>query len=332
MISVVLPVYNAQETLEESISSIVSQTYRDFELIIINNASTDKSNAVIQAWMDRDKRIRKVDEPRKGLVFAFNRGLEEVRGDWIARMDADDIAFPDRFQKQINYMFNNPDVDLLGTQIKMFGAKEKITNFPLTHRGIELDLCFRNCIAHPSLMIRRERIGNFRYEAGYNISDDYIQWIRWLNKYKFANLAEPLVQYRVHESQSTRSGSDMVKTTERKVMKEALAHWSVYLSEEQVRIHHEFTRHINFKTKNDFTQEVKLLGQLFKKTKEHSNVESLSILRSHWNRLLNSSGISSNRKLWAHLTSPISDMPLALWRKSRRDRVKQILGGGGRGE
>lgn len=325
MISVVLPVHNAQETLDESISSIVSQTYRHFELIVVNNASTDQSAAIAHQWKLRDDRIRIVDEPRKGLVFAFNRGMAEVKGDWIARMDADDVAHPERFQKQMDYMTKNPEVDVLGTQMRMFGAKEKTTDFPLTHKGIALDLCFRNCIAHPTVMIQRQRIKNITYPEGYDISDDYIQWVRWSQSYQFANLPDALLSYRVHSSQITRSKADIVKKTEKLVLKEAFKNQGIFLADIDIDVHWRFCRQMEFQSGTEVLREARVLTKLWSKTSKE-NEEGRNIILNHFNRLIDDTNGFFFERTVSYIMSSISDAPLDLFRKSRRLKLKKTLG------
>ncbi|MES2308267.1 MAG: glycosyltransferase [Verrucomicrobiota bacterium] len=326
MISVVLPVHNAEATLEECISSIVKQTYRAFELIVVNNASTDRSNAVIQSWINRDKRIRKVDEPRKGLVFAFNRGMAEVKGEWIARMDADDVAHPERFEKQINYLLKNSNIDVLGTQIQMFGSKTKTTDFPLTHDGIVIDFCFRNCIAHPTVLIRRERIKFLGYPQGYDISDDYVQWVRWSQNYQFANLAEPLLNYRVHSSQITRSKAEIVKKTEMLVLKEAFSNQEIFLTEMDLRIHQQFCRYLPFHSGIEILREAHILNKLWKRVVNTGNKEGRNLIYNHWSRLIEGFSEFPFERALSHLFSSIPDSSFHLFRKSRRTQLRKITG------
>ena len=325
MISIVLPVHNSEATIEESISSIVDQTFTNFELIVINNASTDQSTTIIDRWMGRDKRIRLVDEARKGLAFAFNRGMSEVRGEWVARMDADDIAHPERFQRQIQFMQENPKVDALGTQMDMFGSKAKRTDFPLTHDGIVIDFCFRNCMAHPTLLIRRERIESLLYPSGFDISDDYIQWVRWSKRYQFSNLPDALLKYRVHSSQITRSKADIVKKTEKLVLKEAFKNQGILLADIDIDVHWRFCRQMEFQSGIEVLREARILNKLWKKTPQQ-NEEGRNIILKHFNRLIDVASVFPIERTFSYIASSISDAPLNLFRKSRRTKLKSITG------
>ena len=121
LISVVLPAYNVQDTIGESIDSILSQTFTDFELIIINDGSQDNTEEVIHAYSD--KRIRYYrNEKNEGLIYTLNRGLDLAQGKYIARMDADDVSLPTRFEKQVKVMEESPNIVVCGTQIILFGV------------------------------------------------------------------------------------------------------------------------------------------------------------------------------------------------------------------
>lgn len=197
-VTVLLPVYNAQQYITESIDSILKQTFCDFELLIINDGSTDASCDIIKEY--NDNRIRFIDNKQnRGLIAVLNQGLHLAKGTYIARMDADDIALPERLAKQIAFLDKEQEIGILGTQIEHFGdTKKKISHFPLKV-GI-LDLLRNCCISHPTVMLRKSIFQQYQlyYSEEYGSSEDYELWSRAIHIMKIANLPEVLLKYRWH--------------------------------------------------------------------------------------------------------------------------------------
>ncbi|MBO5705288.1 MAG: glycosyltransferase family 2 protein [Alphaproteobacteria bacterium] len=197
-VSVILPAYNAEMYLAEAIESILGQTYTDFELIILNDGSTDNTPEIIKHYADLDERIVFIDNNvNQGLIAVLNQGLDMARGEFVARMDSDDISLPTRFEKQVKYLDANPDVGVLGTLIHGFGK------FDLS--GIQipvvtaLDMLKENYIAHPSVMMRKSILDkyNLRYDPKYNHCEDIELWTRMIFLTKFRNIMEVLLMYRI---------------------------------------------------------------------------------------------------------------------------------------
>lgn len=197
-VSVILPAYNAERFIGEAIDSILAQTYRDFELIIINDGSTDLTPDIIRQYAKKDKRIRFFNNRKnRGLIYVLNMGLRKVRGEYIARMDADDISLPTRFEKQVAYMDANPDVGVLGTVIEAFGI---YTGYGIQKPVVELsDFITDNYVAHPTVMIRGSvmRKYGFQYNPEYKHVEDYELWMRMVQVTKIHNISEVLLRYRV---------------------------------------------------------------------------------------------------------------------------------------
>ncbi len=201
-ISVLMPVYNPKEEyLRESIESILNQTYSDYEFIIINDSSTNNAKQVILSY--DDSRIKYFEnEENLGLIKTLNRGLELVTGEYIARMDQDDISLPERFAKQVDFLDNNKDIDVLGTWFKRF-PKDIIMDLPSEDADIkEFFLFNNNAIGHPTVMIRKSTLDkyDFKYNEEHKNAEDYGLWLNMMEKTKFANLPEVLLNYRLHEN------------------------------------------------------------------------------------------------------------------------------------
>lgn len=202
-----MPVYNAEKFVAEAIESILAQTYRDFELIIVDDASTDGSWNIVRKYKKRyPGRVRAVRMRRNincGGDACANRAFRLARGEYIARMDADDIAHPDRLAKQVVYMRRHTDVILLGTQAYVIDAQGHITGEktePTTHEDIRAHYFVYHPMIHPSVMIRRSLLPkkHWLYRIKYNANNDLLTFFELLNYGKFANLGQKLLYYRIH--------------------------------------------------------------------------------------------------------------------------------------
>lgn len=198
LVSVILPVYNAEKYLEEAIESILNQSFDDFELIIIDDGSTDLSASIIQSY--QDQRIVFIsNHQNKRLIETLNIGLSRAKGKYIARMDADDISLPDRLSKQVEFLENNIDYVLVGTNYQTFGFSSEVSDLPITDEEIKLELFFKCPLAHPTVMIRNEVIQKKQiyYPAEFLHMEDIALWFKLMNEGKFANLRDVLLKYRI---------------------------------------------------------------------------------------------------------------------------------------
>lgn len=196
-ISVVMPVYNGGPYLRASVESILAQTFGDFEFLIVNDGSTDGSGEVLDEFAQRDARVRIFHQENKGMNASNNRACAEARGEFIARMDDDDISHPERFQKQIAFMDAHPDVGILGTRVSYINAEGEPTpgEWPKwAPPGVNgWDLLFKTCLCHPTTLMRRAVLADlnfYRPDAPY--ADDYDLWSRALFTTRLANLKDKL--------------------------------------------------------------------------------------------------------------------------------------------
>lgn len=200
-VSVLLPVHNAAVYVRRAIDSILRQTYSDFELIVINDASTDGSAIVLDDIND-PRIVRLTFEKNQGIVNSLNAGLAKARGRYIARMDADDIATPDRFTCQVAYLDQNRNVCVVGSWIRGFGDVRHpyIHRYPISHAEIQANLLFESPLAHPSVMIRRDMLDRLEhlYSENFPYVEDWELWSRLVHAGKAANIPLPLLNYRIH--------------------------------------------------------------------------------------------------------------------------------------
>ena len=204
-ISVVLPVYNAERYLREAVDSILAQTFTDFELILINDGSTDGSGDICREYSQNDPRIVLIDRPNGGLVSALNDGIAKARAPLIARMDADDISMPERFACQYAHMMEHPNLAVLGSAIRLIDETGQITglgSYPLSPTEVKDALTSGwNCpVAHPVAMMKRDVVLDIGgYRAAFTHAEDYDLWLRLVERDQgIANLPQTLLNYRTH--------------------------------------------------------------------------------------------------------------------------------------
>lgn len=207
-ISVIMSCYNREKYVSEAIESILNQTFKDFEFIIIDDCSTDKSADIIEKYAQSDDRIVFIkNKKNKGLIYNLNKGLELSRGKYIARMDDDDISYPKRFEKQFHFMESNSDIAVCGTYIEIIGNKNAQSWINETDpEKLSVLMNFCNPMCHPTVMMRNEflRKYNLKYNPKNLHAEEYGLWADViLNNGKFANLSDTLLQYRVHKNRIT---------------------------------------------------------------------------------------------------------------------------------
>jgi glycosyltransferase involved in cell wall biosynthesis len=207
-VSVIMSVYNEEATIAEAIESIIVQTYTNWELIIVNDCSTDSSPEIVRRYARKQDRIRILEnEHRLGLAASLNKGIKAARGEYIARMDGDDFSYRERLEKQATFMIDNPVVDVLGAGAELIDGNGKTlanVNLPETHDELSADI-HRFCpFFHPSVIMRREFL---KRSGGYNErlrrGQDFDLWSRMCRKATFHNLQEPLIRYQTNSYKSS---------------------------------------------------------------------------------------------------------------------------------
>lgn len=217
LISVILPVYNGEKYLKESIESILNQTYTNFEFIIINDGSKDSSLEIIKEYEKEDERIVAVSRENKGLIATLNEGIEKAKGKYIARMDQDDISLPQRLETQLKYMITN-NLDICGGNYLIIDQNSKTistSEVPENFSEILLTMVSNVPFAHPSVMIKIFFLDDKKLKYGingYRNAEDLDLWINMYNKNaKFGNVREQIMKYRVIATSMSRTNHKKIK-------------------------------------------------------------------------------------------------------------------------
>lgn len=206
-----MPCYNVEKYVHTAIKSILNQTYKNFEFLILDDGSTDKTKNIIKS-IDDERIILFECDLNQGLVKQLNKGISAAKGEYIARMDADDWAHPDRLTIQVNYLLKNPDVGVCGTDINLWdGNKIKGTwKFPISDQEIKTRLFFKCPFAHPSVIYRKSLFNNNAevYNSSYFPAEDYELWLRLKTKTSFHNINKTLLKYRISPNSISNTQSD----------------------------------------------------------------------------------------------------------------------------
>jgi glycosyltransferase involved in cell wall biosynthesis len=204
LISVIMPVYNCEKFVAEAVESVIGQTERNWELIILDDGSTDNSLKVLEAL--RDPRIQVIASGQnRGLSYQMNTGISLARGEFIAIAHADDINEPTRFSAQLDRLEKDPSIGVLGTWVKFFGARQGVGEFPVDPADCRVLMLDYSPIANPTAMVRKSLLDQLPslYRQDLVAAEDYDLWERLIALTSFANLPQPLVHYRIHSMQNS---------------------------------------------------------------------------------------------------------------------------------
>jgi glycosyltransferase involved in cell wall biosynthesis len=206
--SVLMPVYNAEPYVGAAVESILQQTYADFEFVIVDDGSTDRSREILEGYAARDPRITLISRPNTGYLRALNEGLALCHGEFVVRMDADDVALADRLRQQIAFLDAHPECVMVGSALLRIDADGDVLcheRLPENHEEIEARLLrVEGAIAHPAAVIRRQvlvEVGGYR--ESYYGAEDHDLWLRLAERGRLANLPEALLKCRVHAANFT---------------------------------------------------------------------------------------------------------------------------------
>ena len=205
------------EMITGAIASIVQQTYTNWELHILDDSTKAETIAAIDAFKEDSRIVIHRFDERLGFIKSLNKGLELSKGEFIARMDGDDISYPDRFEKEVNYLESHKGVMVVGGQMNIMNENGQITSsrsYPTGGVKFYLFSCIRNPLAHPTIMMRREVVDKgYRYDDSLRMSEDLDLWLRLMNDgYKLANISDTVINYRVMDNFLEKRSSDIQRT------------------------------------------------------------------------------------------------------------------------
>lgn len=210
VLSVVLPVYNGLPYLRQAVESVLTQSFGNFELIVINDGSSDGSQELLESF--DDARLRIVQQENRGLAATLNIGIAQARGRYLARQDQDDICLPGRFEKQVDFLDANMDVMLLGTAAEIWeghSRTERVMCHAIDGQALKFGLLFNNYFIHSSVMLRRsvfERVGGYSEDKARQPPEDYELWSRIAREFNVGNLPDVLLVYREVSNSMSRTG------------------------------------------------------------------------------------------------------------------------------
>jgi glycosyltransferase involved in cell wall biosynthesis len=203
-----MSVYNGERYLRESVDGILGQSFRDLEFVIVDDGSTDSTSSLLLECEASDSRVHVIRQQHAGMVAGLIAGCSRARGRLLARIDADDVALPTRFEQQVAFLEAHPEVGVLGTRVEVIDGEGRVlrTSNPVRHHAFAAwKLLLWPSVAHPSVMMRRALLQDCGgYDAAFEYAEDYELWTRLVEVTRFANLPEALTRYRVHDGMTTR--------------------------------------------------------------------------------------------------------------------------------
>ena len=223
-LTIVTPVYNGEKFLEETIESVLNQTFTDFKYILLNDNSTDSSLSILEKYAAKDNRIMIVNkEENVGPANLRNEGIALAETNFVALIDADDIAMPTRFEKQIKVLEANEKLGLCGTWFTIFGdKKEKVIRHSVTHDELKVQM-LNNCgIGNPTVMLRKNLLGDIKFDNQFVPAEDYGLFCEFINVAEFYNIPESLLRYRWHPNNISQTKVENLRKSEVLIKKRQL--------------------------------------------------------------------------------------------------------------
>lgn len=275
-ITVLMPVYNSEKYLKDSIESILNQTYDDFDFLIINDGSTDSSEDIILSYKDK-RIIYKKNIENLGLIKTLNYGIKLISTKYIVRMDSDDISYAKRFEKQLKYMEENPDIAVLGTSILIFNDKKVIRKHIVNthHKTIKTELLFYSALMSPTVIIRKAILdeNDFVYNDEHEAAEDFGLWQKISFKYKLSNLSEVLLKYRINQSGITINAEKNIEKRDRIhsiIYKQGFESLDIYPTKHELKLFRLFSTGRVFQN----IEELKLLSTLLDQIIINSHIKN----------------------------------------------------------
>ncbi len=267
LVSVLMPVYNARAYIAEAIESLLDQSYQNLEIVIIDDGSTDGSERVVEKYIKNDSRIRLWRQSNGGIVQALNLGINLCKGEYVARADADDICRRGRIETQLRFLVENTEYGIVGSWVKLFGAKNEIWHHRKEDNFIRNMMFFKTCgFSHSSVMFRKSVLDEFRYNSEFPHVEDVELFMRVSREsaWKFANIPEVLVDYRTHEEQVSEKYQRKQNLGFYALTKRHIRNVYPEVNDYDMALHKSLCEGSTSQTLNDFLQKGKWLEKLSK--------------------------------------------------------------------
>lgn len=268
-LTVLMPVYNAEKYVKEAIDSILNQRFTEFDFVIVNDGSTDKSEEIIRSYTDPRIKYYK-NEVNSGIVKTLNVGLDLINTEYIIRMDSDDIAVPDRLSIQKEFMDKHPEVGVCSSYYEIFGNENQIIQLPSNNEVIKAYLIFGSQICHPATIIRTSVLknNNLHYSGAFPHMEDYDLWFRLKDLTNFANIEQVLLKYRVTGENVTIRNYDTILERKYAFYKNILKSLDIDLSKNDFYFHNAFDTNKNIPLKEKIVKYRNWLDTLIKRNAE----------------------------------------------------------------
>lgn len=333
-ITVLMPVYNVEPFIKEAIESVLNQSYSDFELLIIDDASTDDTVNRITAFSD--SRIKLIKKPKNlGLIDSLNLGIKLAKGQYIARMDGDDISTPDRFQKQLDVLLNNPEIKACGCWLQRFGNHGKIIKHKEFHEEILTELLMQCSMSLGSVMFEKKAFENYSFDENKKHVEDYDFWSRvsWISK--LYNIQEVLYHYRSHDTQVTKLYYDIQRKGDVDIklfLFKKLNYDNEVFTDDLIAKMLWITQKISMNDLALFFKWIKQLSLKNKKLKIYSQKELIDVLQIIKRRLVfelyfeqTSTGLDKKGRLQALAYLPIEELLFVIRGKTREMLKTKVI-------
>jgi len=305
-LTVIMPVHNAAPFIRAAVESVLSQSFRDFEFLIIDDASTDESSSIVQTY--KDPRIRLVrNEENLGVARTLNRGLDMARGDYIVRMDSDDISFHQRLARQVWFMDAHERVGVSGSWVQLFGEQPRVTlRAPTGPRVVEAFMLFDNRIFHPSVILRAGSLNRhrLRYDPSFSRTEDYDLWTRVSQHALLDNLPEVLVSVRMHGQSITSTKGEVMREQTKTILARQLLKLGVSANEEELTLHHKIGRGLRMGSRYEIDRAESWLLELQRRNREVRVFDEGAMA-------------AAVGMVWFRLCSNSTPLGVRLWRKYR---------------
>jgi glycosyltransferase involved in cell wall biosynthesis len=328
LVTVIIPFYNGEAYLQSAIDSVLNQTFYDFELLLINDGSTDASRSIAERY--HDARIQLLDnDGNRGIIFTRNRGLSEARGSLVALLDCDDVALPDRLALQCEYLADHPCVMMVGGQAEVIDADGIPTGdyykMPIGSSPVHVELLFRNAFVNSTVMFRKDAVQEIGGYQGRGYAEDYDLAFRLSERYQVDNLDKALIQYRVHGRNISLEKAELMREGEEELVSYFHRRLAIPRIDQLQKTHLSFIRPLS-----DFKPSLMDYFYLFAAIKDGNDRTGVfpkdtldrELLR-RWYELIRQS--RSNKSLNLFLKRPIFDPAYASF-KMYRKMLKQSLG------